>query len=634
MANVGDIVVKMSLKHQQLVSGLSDINRRALKTASQLKRMGSVSTAIGRTMSFALTAPIAGMAAAGLNAQIKFDKNMRNVNVVAKQTEEQFQMTRSAALDLAREMGQSPREMADALYNISSASFLAGDGLTVLKESSILARGGLATVNDSAKAVTAVLNAYGKGAEEAADVSDIFLKTVERGVTTLPELVQHLGGTAGTASALKIPFEQVAAAVATMTRGGIDTAESFTALNRFMLRFIQASPELNAIMKATGIESAEAMFKTRGLAGAVDWLNQVTAGSPQLLSDLGFMTRDLKAAMKLTGDQSGEYAEDLDTIAIKSNRAGASQAALIEQQKTVAFTIEKIKVTLETGLIRIMDSYDDEINTVLASITKLVDKFANMNQEQRNNVAKWAMILAAIGPVLILFGSGTKLIANLIIVVSSLSTWMATASVKATIFATSLKGVGVAASLVGAALAGWSIGRFISQLEIGGKSIEDHIANAFTKQPYIDEGTAASFAKGEAARRKNRERWAKAEAEALAREQAKIAHLLETTTTSTDTSGLQSMIDSLKTPKKKKKKKKKEAGDLGSGLAGAMLRGSAEAFSTINRKSQTDRALRSQEDTADNTKGISKDSAEMVTLLEKVLSNLSVNSGTPVTIAP
>jgi len=61
----------------------------------------------------------------------------------------------------------------------------------------------------------------------------------------------------------------------------------------------------------------------------------------------------LKAALKLTGTQAAEYAKDLDIIADKTKRAGATQKAFEEQTKTLAFKWEKLKTTFEVLFIKI-----------------------------------------------------------------------------------------------------------------------------------------------------------------------------------------------------------------------------------------------------------------------------------------
>ena len=75
-----------------------------------------------------------------------------------------------------------------------------------------------------------------------------------------------------------------------------------------------------------------------------------------------------------------------------------------------AFTL--LKSAVESALISIGDRFTPIIRKLAENITKLVEKFNGLSDEQKDQIIKWGLIVAAIGPSLIIFSSVTKLLAS------------------------------------------------------------------------------------------------------------------------------------------------------------------------------------------------------------------------------
>jgi len=159
---LGDIASRLMLKTDQWFRGFDKAESRAVMFGKKMGQMGSRMTAIGKRLSLAITLPVLAIGGIATKQFMDFEAAMRDVNTIARQSETQFQRTGRTVLDLAMEMGQQPTELADALYNINSASFVADRGLKVLRQSAIAGRAGVASTAEAAKALTGVLNAYGK----------------------------------------------------------------------------------------------------------------------------------------------------------------------------------------------------------------------------------------------------------------------------------------------------------------------------------------------------------------------------------------------------------------------------------------------------------------------------------------
>src|SRR5690606_16670858 len=96
----------------------------------------------------------------------------------------------------------------------------------------------------AARAITAILNAYGKSAEEAGNVSDVLFKVVDSGVISFEQLANNLGNTIPLASQLGVTIEELGAAYSLLTVNGVQAA--------------QAETQIAALMRAT-INETEAL---------------------------------------------------------------------------------------------------------------------------------------------------------------------------------------------------------------------------------------------------------------------------------------------------------------------------------------------------------------------------------------
>ena len=265
----------------------------------------------------------------------KFEQSMRNVNSIMQVSEKEFASMQQAVRDMSTEVPQAADVLAEGLYDIASAGFAGQEALELLE---VAARGATAGVTDTktaSGALVTVLNAYGKPASEAADVMDILFKTVEKGVVTFPQLAASLGKVVATANVAKVPFDEVAAAIATMTKGGIKADIATTSLNKALLSIISPQDQASAYAKTLGIEFGSQALAAKGLAGVIAEVNEKTGGNVDALQKLFPELRAFKAVTSLARSEGKAYASDLEEIADNTNRVGATNKAFAEQSKSL-----------------------------------------------------------------------------------------------------------------------------------------------------------------------------------------------------------------------------------------------------------------------------------------------------------
>lgn len=327
---------------------LDNVGKKASGLGGILANAAGVAGGIVLAKGFDL---VAGAVTNAVTSAAAFETAMRNVNSIAKLNESGLAQISQQVIDLTKQVPQSAETLAKALYDIQSSGFdAAHGGLDILKASAMGASAGLSTTDVAARALTAVINAYGKSAGDASSIMDVMFKTVDRGVITFEELATNIGDVVGTANVAGVSFEQLGAAMATMTKGGISAAESATALNQLMLSFISPSDEAAKAAARLGIDMSASALAAKGLGGVMEEIRLKTGGSAEAMAELFPNVRALKGALALTRGEGKMFAEDM---AAMGQATGATAKALAEQSKATAFQWQLLQNNLQAGALEL-----------------------------------------------------------------------------------------------------------------------------------------------------------------------------------------------------------------------------------------------------------------------------------------
>lgn len=363
----GNVIVRITGD----ASGLSAATGRADR---DLKRLGATATKQSTAMSQLTGAVKASAAAIGVTglgaalvgtakATIDFDKAMRNVNSIAQLNEREFERLRKQVLALAGPTAQAPQTLAEGLYELVSSGFDARESLMVLEASAKAATAGLTTTEVSAGVVTSALKAYQRPAGDAAKVSDILFRPVDRGRLSFEDLAQSLGPILPAAQTAGVSLEEVGAAMATLTIRGFPAAEAATAINGAIRQLSKPTTDLKEAFRQLGVESGEQLIAKYGsLQAALEALRGTTDGTGTAFRRLFSEERGARAALGLTGDAATSAAKDLRGL---NDSSGATAKALSQQAKSVAYEWERLKAQISAVAITVGDALIPVVRRVI-----------------------------------------------------------------------------------------------------------------------------------------------------------------------------------------------------------------------------------------------------------------------------
>ena len=302
------------------------------KMRTELAVAGAAVYGLGRTVGNAAT------------ASAEFGTAMAEVSTLLDDTSSVDGLSDSVR-ELSREYGQAPTAQAKALYQIISAGASnAADATTILTAANKLAIGGVTDVATAADGLTSILNAYGAEVGTASDVSDALFVAMKAGKTTIGELSNSIGQVAPLASQAGAGLEEILAATAALTKGGVSTSEAMTQLRGILAAVVKPTKEASDAAEELGLDFSAAALKSKGLAGFLADVQAKTGGSTEAMAKLFGGVEALGGALALTGKASNVFRAILEDMAKK---AGLTETAFAKMSETPEMAALRFKAALK-----------------------------------------------------------------------------------------------------------------------------------------------------------------------------------------------------------------------------------------------------------------------------------------------
>lgn len=366
LREVNDAGSKLEQTFKGVDGKLRDSSGKFIKLGDSAQASAGKINVLGRAVSN-LAASLAVADAArryfkGFNEAEKAAAAVRTLGVDSKALEGNL-------LGLSQKLGGlfSQTQLLTAAYDVASSGFAnAADNTKVLEAAAKGATGGLSDINTVGNAVTSVLNAYGKSADEAASLVDGFIQTQNDGKIILNEYAGLIGRLAPTAKAAGVGINEMNAAIATITAQGVPVEATFTGLNQALVSILKPSQEAEELAKSLGIQFNEAGLRAKGFGGLLEEVKTKTGGSTTQLVKLFGSVDALKAVLPLVNDDLVKYNQN---VVKQANASGVAEKATQELGGTVSSEITKM-INQIGNLVR---SLDTVLGPALGGIVRLIN---------------------------------------------------------------------------------------------------------------------------------------------------------------------------------------------------------------------------------------------------------------------
>lgn len=338
--NVGSAIAYLTLDRSGFTNGLrsagADLKNFISGTdgvGNRIKSLGSSMTTTGATLTKAVTLPIVGVGAAAVKMASDFETSMAKVSTIAGASKQELSSMREEILKTSSDMGMAAKDFAEATYDAISSGISKEDAVGFTKDAAKLAKAGFTDVTVATDALTSTINAYGKSAKEATDLSNQLIVAQNLGKTTVDEMGRSLGNVIPISSALGVKTEELFSSIAVSTAQGIKTAESITGLKAAMSNIVKPSEEAKKAAETLGIQFNVSAVKSKGWIG---FLQEVKAkleqSAPAYTKKLDEVNK-LKAAISGAGASSKKYSEEIEKERDKISKLREEKKDLTSKDK-------------------------------------------------------------------------------------------------------------------------------------------------------------------------------------------------------------------------------------------------------------------------------------------------------------
>ena len=259
-----------------------------------------------------------------------FDREMSRIVGLTGTAREEVDGMRTDLLALATALGKSPQELAEALFFISSSGLQGAAAMEALEASAKASAAGLGETKIIADAVTSAINSYGAEALDAGKATGILVAAVREGKAEAEDIAGAMGRVLPIAAELGVSFDQVAATVAALTRGGLSADEVVTSLRATLTALLKPTAQSADALAAVGLSAADLRRQIReeGLLATLTSLRKAFGDNDEALAAAFGNVRALIGIMGLTGESAAEV-----------ERIFASLANTTEQDLNEAFEV-------------------------------------------------------------------------------------------------------------------------------------------------------------------------------------------------------------------------------------------------------------------------------------------------------
>lgn len=389
--------------------------RQAGRLGKSIQKVGKKIESTGKKLTSGVTLPIATMGTACINASANFEESMSKVQAISGATGSELETLNKKALEMGKTTKFSATESAEAMKYMALAGWKTEDmcnGIAGIMNLAAASGEDLASTSDI---VTDALTAFGLAAKDATHFADVLAATSSNSNTTVAELGEAFKYSASIAGSMGYSVEDVAQQIGLMANSGIHASNAGTAMRKIMT-------ELKGTVTVTGKEIGKVAIQCSNQDGSMRSLNDIindcrTAFAGMTEEEKTANAESLVGKTAMAGFlaivNSGEG--DIKKLSGAINNCdGTSKKMADTMNDNLKGQLTLLKSQLEGIAISLGNKLTPYVKKATTFVSGLATKFSNLSSSQQNTVIKVGLVLAALGPCVVVIGKLTKGIGKVI----------------------------------------------------------------------------------------------------------------------------------------------------------------------------------------------------------------------------
>ncbi|EJD9719647.1 phage tail tape measure protein [Listeria monocytogenes] len=411
------------------VKGLDSSIVKVEQFGNMLEKSGQKLTKAGTAMTVGFTAPIVAGMIKSTKAYLDFDNEVTEVN------------------SLLRESGESAKEFGDRYTQVfdyaqkASVKYGVASEQTMLGMKEMVKKGydinqtmaSMPAIFNAARAsgddfetvmsvTTSTLEQFGmiskdtnKQMEYTNKVADVLTYVADKTAAGFSDMGTAMNYVGPISHSLGYSLTDTAAAVGLLSNRGIEGQKAGTGLRGMLTSLLKPSKSAAEAMSAVGLTIEDNNGNMKTLPTLLDDINDKTKKMTKTQKN-SFLTmifgREPLSAVNTLLEAGGDSLRKYSKGADEAN--GYTKQVADNMRKAGKFGVDQFKASLEVLEQNVGQKLMPALTPIVEWANKMIDKFNDLSGAQQQSIIKWAGILAATGPVLMIGGKLVSMTGGLI----------------------------------------------------------------------------------------------------------------------------------------------------------------------------------------------------------------------------
>ena len=448
-------VAELQNRYEQLASSMrrayiddsafTKFGNSAREVGEKFSKVGKEISGFGSALTKGVTAPIVAGAGLAVKAAIDYESAFAGVKKTVDETATvSYQKLSDGIRQMAKELPASAVEIANVAEVAGQLGIKAEDILTFSRTMIDMGESTNLSAEEAATAIAKIANILGLTSDEYGRFGASVVDLGNNFATTEKDIVEMTNRLAAGGKLAGLTAPEILGLATAMSSVGIEAEAGGTAMtqtltaigNAVSLTTKDSADDLALIAKVAGTTSEEFQkaWKEKpaeALQAFIKGLNTAReqgANMDAILMKLGMTgvrQGNMLKSLALSSDKMSAAVE-------RSNQAWKDNTALTnEANKRYETTESQLKmfrnqltdIAIEFGgpLIKALRSGLDAVKPWLSKLADLAKKFSSLSTEQQQNIIKWGLMAAALGPALNILGGGVTVVGGFAKAIGGLS---------------------------------------------------------------------------------------------------------------------------------------------------------------------------------------------------------------------
>lgn len=397
-------IVETEQKLKSLKETTGSASANLAKVSAVSGEFGNKVKGVGQSL-LPVTGALTGVGVASTVMANNFNDAMSQAAGALDKPMSEMEDLRQLAIQTGQDTVFSATDAGNAITELAKGGLTEADiKAGALKTTMDLAASSGMDLGEAANVVVQAMGAFGLSANESAEAANALAGAAAASSTDVEPLTQALAQCSAGAKNAGWSIQETTAVLARFADAGIEGSDAGTSLKTMLQRLAAPTDSAATMIEQLGIQTRDSSGTLLGASEIAEELQDKLGGLDSASRDAALSTIFGSDAMRAATVMMNSGTEGLQKYIDAANDQEAAQRLANSQMSDGSRAIEELKGSLETAAIQIGDTLAPIVQKVAELITALVNKFSALPEGVQQVIVVVGILVAALGPLLMIIG--------------------------------------------------------------------------------------------------------------------------------------------------------------------------------------------------------------------------------------